>query len=176
MSNRKGRGQTVNRTQLAEMIGVAMPTVDHWVRIGCPVAKRGTKGVSYQFNTADVVAWREEQARTAAAGSATDDVKELQRRRLQAQTELAELELAKARSEVAPLRQFERAMADAFAEVRANLRTIPNRVTRMIVGETDEARIKRLLLEEIDQALDALAEVSLIDEADLDDLDDEVGR
>ena len=176
MSNRTGRGQTVNRTQMAELIGVAMPTLDHWVRIGCPVMQRGSKGVAWQFNTADVIAWREEKARADAVGGQTSDVEELKRRRLQAQTEQAELELAKARGEVAPVRQFERAIEVAFAEVRANLRTISSRVPRMIVGETDEARIKRVLTEEIDQALVALSEISLADEGDLDigeDVDDD---
>ena len=64
--------------------------------------------------------------------------------------------------------QIERALSKAFGEVRANLRNVlPGRAARRLVGETNQTQIKAVLLEEIDQALEALADDDLINETDL---------
>lgn len=162
----KGKGQLVNRSGVADMFGVALTTVDTWVRAGCPVVQRGSRGIEWQFNTADVVRWREDERAKQAAGAAPQDEDELRKRRLVAETLTAELTLAKARSEVAPIDQVERMMARAFAAVRASMRNIPGRVVTSIVGETNERRIKQVLKDEIDQALESLANADLAEPAD----------
>jgi len=161
--NRKGKGEIVSRNRIAEICGVSAPTVDHWVITGAPFVTRGGRGKPWAFNTSDVIAWRVEKAAQEASGASPADERELKLRRLKAQTELDELELAKARGEVAPLEQFTRAMEMAFAEVRAGMRAVPTRASRRVIGETDETRIKAVMLEEIDQALESLAEIDLID-------------
>lgn len=169
---RRGKGQIVSRQGLAENFGVALNTVDHWVRTGMPVVQRGGPGKKWQFNTADVAEWRLDKAREESKGaSATADEAELKRRKLAAQTAQAELDLAKAKAEVAPLDQIERGVSRAFAEVKASIRNVPSRAARLLIGETDETRFKSVLLQELDQALDALAEDALVDEDDLVDED-----
>jgi phage terminase Nu1 subunit (DNA packaging protein) len=148
------------------MFGVALTTVDTWVRAGCPVVQRGSRGIEWQFNTADVVRWREDERAKQASGAAPQDEEELRKRRLVAETLTAELVLAKARGEVAPIDQVERMMARAFAAVRASMRNIPGRVVTSIVGETNERRIKQVLKDEIDQALESLANADLAEPAD----------
>jgi len=169
---RKGRGQTVSKTELAEMFGVSATTVEHWIRVGCPFIQRGGKGKAWQFSTADVYEWRLDRLREEQSGSAPADEKELKTRKLAAETAKSELELAKAKGEVAPLDQIERAMAKAFAEVKANMRNVPGRVVTLLIGETDETRFKSVLLAEIDQALEALADANLVDDEDLEDGDE----
>jgi phage terminase Nu1 subunit (DNA packaging protein) len=169
----KGKGQLVNRSGVADMFGVALTTVDTWVRAGCPVVQRGSRGIEWQFNTADVVRWREDERAKQAAGAAPQDEDELRKRRLVAETLTAELVLAKARGEVAPIDQVERMMARAFAAVRASMRNIPGRVVTSIVGETNERRIKQVLKDEIDQALESLANADLAEPADDEELENE---
>ena len=55
--------ETVNRAQLAKLMGVSLPTVDDWQRRGCPVAGTGSKGRSYAFKVPDVMTWRIEDER-----------------------------------------------------------------------------------------------------------------
>ncbi|WP_420023755.1 terminase small subunit [Cereibacter azotoformans] len=169
MANRKGRGQEVSRTGLASVFDVATTTVDQWVRNGCPVVERGGRGRAWTFNTAEVAAWRVQQARDEASGVATASEAELRRRKLAAETGTAELAYAQARGEVAPVEQFQKALTKVCAEVRAQMRVIPSRVSRMIVGSTDESHIKGVLIAEIDQALEALANADLLSEEDLED-------
>ena len=42
--NKKSKGQVVNRADLANINGVSLPTIDDWVRRGCPVMQRGARG------------------------------------------------------------------------------------------------------------------------------------
>jgi phage terminase Nu1 subunit (DNA packaging protein) len=166
---RTGKGQIVSRTVLAESFGRSLTTIDHWVRTGCPVVQKGGRGVRWQFNTADVAKWREDKVREEGAGTEIADEKELRRRKLLAETQKAELEYAIAKGDVAPVEQFERVMSKAFASVKVNIRNVPNRVVTRLIGETNETRFKKVLLEEIDQTLLSLSESELVNEDDLED-------
>jgi len=147
---------------------VSHTTVDAWLKRGLPVIQRGSKGKAWVINTAEVSAWLEQRAKESAPGGEQADERELKRRKLAAETAKVELELARVRGEVVPLRQLERALANAFAEVKTNLRSVPSRVATAIIGEESETRIKAVILKEIDQALETLGDLDL-DEPDDDD-------
>lgn len=172
MSNKKGRGQILNRTEMAHHLGIGMPTLDDWVRRGCPVVQRGGRGRAWQFNSADLRAWRDDDIRRDVSKVEAASNDELKRRKLQAETEQLELELARAKADVVDIAQYERALTKALGEVRTNLRTVlPERAVRRLLGEGDETRFKSALLEEVDQALTALADESLLHETDIEDGD-----
>ncbi len=174
MSNKVGRGRNLNRAEMAEFCGIALTTLDDWLRRGCPYVQRGSKGKAWVFNSAKVVQWRADDIRSETAGVQVASADELKRRKLEAETELVELELAEAKGLVAPIEQMERAQSKAFGEVRANLRNVlPARTAGRIAGEKNETKIKAVLLEEIDLALEALSDGDLISESDLDEEDGE---
>lgn len=161
----------VSRQGLADAMGVAASTIDAWVRDGCPVKVRGRKGVAWEFNLPDVVAWWGNRERENATGGDTSDVEELKRRKLAAEAGKAELEFAVARGEVAPIREFERAQAKVMAAIRANIMNVPARAVLQLLGETDEGTFKRTLRSELTLALEqsAAAELDLDDDDDADD-------
>jgi terminase small subunit / prophage DNA-packing protein len=158
---RKYRGQTVGKREIAEIFGVADTTVDQWIRRGMPTIQRGAKGIQWQINTADVSEWLKQRAVEDVSGDTLADESELKRRKLAAETAKAELELAKVKGEVVPLRQLERALSNTFAEVKTNLRSLPSRVATSLVGESNETRIKEVILAEVDLALATLSEFDL---------------
>lgn len=80
-----------------------------------------------------------------------------------AQADREELELAKARSEVAPVADFERALSRTMAEIRANVLNVPQRVVLSLLGETDEARFKSVLRGELSDALAQSADADLLE-------------
>lgn len=168
MGNKIGKGKLVNKAELAEIFGVAMPTIDDWVKRGCPAVERGAKGRAWTFNTSDVRQWRDDDIRRNSASDADSSIEELKRRKLAAETVAAELELAISKSEVAPLDQMERGIERAFEEVKASMRNVPSRASRMIVGETDETRIRTTLMAEIEQALEVLSETDLVTADEID--------
>jgi phage terminase Nu1 subunit (DNA packaging protein) len=150
---------------------VALTTIDTWVRAGCPVVQRGGRGTEWAFNTAAVARWREDAAATAAAGDAPQDEDKLNLRKLTAETLEAELKLAKARGDVAPIAEFEKATARLMATIRANVMNVSARAVLRLLGETNETAFKRVLKEELALALEqsADADLALDDEEDLDD-------
>ncbi len=167
----KGKGREVNREELAETFGVSLNTVSSWTRNGCPFEQRGRQGKPWKFNTRDVSEWLREQARMEAAGEGPMDEVELKLRKLAAETAQAELDLAQARKQVAPIDEFERARAMENATIRANVMNVPSRVVSQLIGETSEARFKDVLSAELIQALEAAAEsdIELEEEDDADD-------
>lgn len=169
----KGKGREVNREELAETFGVSLNTISSWVRNGCPFDQKGRQGKPWKFNTRDVSEWLRDQARMEAAGEAPLDEYDLKLRKLAAETAQAELELAAARKQVAPIEEFERARALENATVRANVMNVPSRVVSQLIGETDEGRFKQILAAELIQALEAAADadIELGDEDDDDSAD-----
>lgn len=162
-------GQIVSRTELARFFGRSVTTIDHWINTGCPVVRRGRRGSPWEFRTSDVANWLIEKASEQAGGQNKATEAELKIRKLTAETEQAELALAIAKKEVTSLDQIERGLSTAFAEVKTALRALPSRVVTTLIGETDEVKFKAVMLEEIDRALDSLADAALVNEYDLDD-------
>ncbi|TXN60427.1 terminase small subunit [Methylobacterium sp. WL6] len=64
------RGRILNRCETAEIFGRSLPTIDNWVRLGCPFVERGERGREWQFNSAEVLDWRERRAVAKALGGA----------------------------------------------------------------------------------------------------------
>lgn len=161
----------VNRAELADAMGVSLPTVDRWVKEGCPIKVRPRKGVPAQFVLGEVVSWWGQRERENATGGATSDEAELKRRKLAAETGTAELEFARARGEVAPVAEFEKATARLMAAIRQNVMNVPARAVLQLLGETDEATFKQRLRAELTLALEqsALVEFDLDDDSDDDD-------
>lgn len=161
----------LNRAALAGAMGVETTTIDRWIREGCPVKQRGRKGVPWEFSLPDVVAWWGQRERENAAGGVTQDEAELKRRKLAAETGKAELEFARARGEVAPLGEYERAWSKMMAAIRANVMNVPARAVLQLLGETNETTFKQVLRSELTLALEQSAQVDF----DLDDAEDEGG-
>jgi terminase small subunit / prophage DNA-packing protein len=161
----------VNRQELSTAMGVSLPTVDRWIRDGCPVKQRGAKGVPWEFSLPDVVAWWGNRQREAASGDSMADEAELKRRKLAAETAKSELELAQARGLVAPVREFERAQAAVMAAIRQNILNVPARAVLQLLGCTDETEFKQKLRVELALALEqsADADIALDDEAEDDE-------
>lgn len=89
---------------------------------------------------------------------------ELQRERtraVRAQADMRELELAKARGQVASIDNFERVTTARNAVIRINMLNVVQRAALQLVGETDETAFKRKLRAEITLALQSAAETTL---------------
>lgn len=161
------KGKVVSKGELASVFGVSVPTVDGWLRNGCPVIDKGGSGRVGKYNTADVANWLRQRAREEASGNVQADENQLRIRRMTAETEKAELELAIARAEVAPVREFERATASLMAVIRQNILNVPGRAVMQLLGCTDETEFKTKLRAELALALETAAE------AELDVIDDD---
>lgn len=169
----KGQGQKVNRKQLADVFGISLPTVDAWLRSGCPFDQKGERGREWVFDTADVMRWREQLARDDAGDTEAQDDAALKRRKVAAEVKLAELELMQRMGMVADLGVVERAWAKVLAELQSKFRgAFITRCESQLVGETDGRAFKRILLNEVDSTLEVLADMDLTDPEDGEGEDD----
>lgn len=150
-----------NRTDTADIFGVTPPTLDAWVRAGCPIEKKGGRGGQSEFDTAKVAKWLKDRAVADATGDAQQDADEIERRTKRAKMLQAELELAKARGEVAYIKDFERVQAARAAVIRQNVMNVAGRAVLQLLGETDEAIFKRKLRAELTLALETAATAAL---------------
>lgn len=164
----------VNRQELSEAMGVSLPTVDRWIRDGCPVKQRGAKGIPWEFDLAAVVGWWGDRQREAAAGNAPTDMEDAKRRKVAAEAEMAELELARAKGEVAPIAEFQRTQEARNAIIRTNVLNVVQRATLQLLGETDEGIFKKKLRAELVLALETAAKAA-IELAEDDDTEEDGG-
>jgi len=86
------------------------------------------------------------------------DVNAEKAKKLRAEAEIAQIEAEKAKKGVVGIKQVEKTLTNTFIELKAGLRNIPRRVANTLVGETSEARIKSVILDEVDQTLEVLAQ------------------
>lgn len=94
------KGMLLNRAELGQFFGRSLPTIDVWVRDGCPIHSKGDRGQSYEFNTADVAEWLIEQAVAKEVGKQhTVDIGQIRRRKMEAEAMMSELNYKKARGE-----------------------------------------------------------------------------
>lgn len=70
----------VNKSELADLFEVSLPTVDEWIKDGCPVEQEGSNGVPYVFDARKVLAWRRgvEDAKKRAADERAATLAQLQ--------------------------------------------------------------------------------------------------
>lgn len=154
------RGEVVNLAELIRSLGIQRNTLLAMVRRGCPYISKPTrkKGSQWEFNSAEVHQWRIDQAVKEAIGDVREtDVRELRKRKLRAETIIVELDAAKQRGQLGDLDEFERQVTNASIEIRTRLRQMADRVAPMVTG-LKVAEVKRILRDEVDQALTVLAE------------------
>jgi phage terminase Nu1 subunit (DNA packaging protein) len=150
----------VSVPEAGKIFGVSRNQILNWIKDGCPVVEKGERGKQgYVLDTREMTQWREKRAVNNATASMDSMTKEeAQRRKISAEAELAELEIAKKRGDVVLLTEMQSALENEYAEVRSTLRKIPERCVLRVIGMTDEGDIKAIILEEVDNALKLLSD------------------
>lgn len=53
-----GEPVLLNKQEMAEVLGITVPTLNAWIRDGLPIDKEGGRAKGYQFDPDKVLAWR----------------------------------------------------------------------------------------------------------------------
>jgi terminase small subunit / prophage DNA-packing protein len=126
-----------NKAEVAEWFGVSVPTVDAWIRRGCPHLQRGNRGLSWIFDIKAVAEWY-----YGASDSPEDDPEKMSpkdrldwyrgaRERTKHLQELGEL---------VSVSDYEKTLSSALKKVAIALETMPDQIEREapISGEAIE--------------------------------------
>ena len=152
------KGRLVNMGDLSHLWGVALNTVKAWVRRGCPVVARGGRGREWQFDTAAVAQWREEQAAAAAVGDTSAiDLEEARRRKEAALAAMAELDLAKRRGEVVEIEAIADIVGEEYTRLRARLLAIPVKLAPLMEAASNLAERREIISSAISECLAELS-------------------
>lgn len=150
-------GVEVSKADLARMFGVSLNTIGQWVNKGCPWITKGCPGKQWTFNTAEVVAWREEHVAQQVQGDTSQlDIEEARRRKMAAEAAMMELDLAKRRGEVLEVEAVAEVIGDDYANVRAKLLSLPTKLAPILVGIEDPAECLMLIERGVTEALEEL--------------------
>lgn len=130
----------VNRNEIAEVLGISVPTVTSWMGDGMPYVEGGGKGKPYVFDTVEVIEWwaenKRRRSRTGPSapsnfdgpGDMPETYDEAERREKVAKADKAELELAKAAGRVVEIEDVASAIAEMHVKVRTRLLALGNKV------------------------------------------------
>ncbi len=148
------------------MMQVHLGTVDAWVRTGCPVEVRPLRrGQPMQFVLKEVVDWliarAEEKARGTGGEGPASAHEDAKRRKAEADAELAELDLAERRGQVASISQWQAATAAIVGSARAKLRGLGSKLGPSVAAESDPFRCRGLIDQAVDECLLELSEEEL---------------
>lgn len=153
-------GIELNRTGIAQVLGVSMNTVSDWVERGMPVVQRGSRGVPWTFDAAACVRWQLDYELANAKGEESKDVTldDAIRRSTIADAILKELKVAEQRRSVVKIEDVARIWEGRIIAARETFLGISQRIAPLIVGESDQARIEEQIDLEVRRALEELAE------------------
>jgi phage terminase Nu1 subunit (DNA packaging protein) len=154
-------------------MGISMPTVTAWMGDGMPYVEGGGKGKPFTFETTDCLQWwaenkfRRKQRGPAAGGDPFEEgdgretIDEAERRKMIANADKAELELAKAAGRVVLIEDVAAIIAEMHVRVRTRLLGIGNQArlqVRSLLGGDREAE-ERVVKSVEDVVSDAMAEL-----------------
>lgn len=112
-------GKSVNRAELAVMLGVARTTIDNWRESGLPFEKQGKSTV---FNTREVFEWWQNRLKTEFLKQ-TDNLTDgdVTRRTMVAEMEIKEAAAAKVTGDAVSIDEFRKAEGDLVATIRSKV-------------------------------------------------------
>ena len=160
MSDSGKSGRTVNRSELASLCGVSLPTIDSWVRKGCPIGKAGSKGRPAEFDSAAVIRWIRDNAVAEAVSSVEgDDGKvsrdEADRRRAVANAISAEVAADEDLKSVMSRFDGETILSDFCQALRSALSNTGAKIANRTAAMTRPADIRDFCQAEINKAFGA---------------------
>jgi phage terminase Nu1 subunit (DNA packaging protein) len=142
---------TVNKRQLAEILGVSETTLGEWQRAGLPYRRAKVKGKRNAYDTKEVIDWLIARERPSTAAESSRD------RLARLQADQIEIDLAARRGQTVPVSQIEPEWTELVIGARTSLLNVPARVAPLIASMDDPDSIRELLEEQIGDGLARLA-------------------
>lgn len=155
-NHRVKSGNIVGLGEFARIIGRTENYCRECIQDGMPVAQRGDRGTSWQIETGPAIWWLMQREASRARGADERVRHDPKVRREFAQAELAEMNVAVRRGELAPVDLLRQALGAAVTRARTRLLALPVKLAPVVVGmKAPEAKAA------IEQAVhEALAELA----------------
>lgn len=147
----------VNRSEIADILGVSKPTIDNWIAKGLPVLKSGKRGKASEFDAGACHQWKLEQEQKLNQDHSGETHEEARTRKTVTEANLLDIELKRKRGEVVEIEDVVRVMRNHFISIRSGLLNLGKRLPPELLVMDNERDIKELLNTEIEETLTGLA-------------------
>lgn len=147
----------VNRTELAEILGRALSTIDTMVKKGCPFIERPDRKAgtsSWRFDTAAVVEWMLSEEATAEKSDPYKDASLLEK---QSVAGLRALELAREQKVLVRADEYLMWVDEVLSIIKTGFLALPGRVVQKVSVETDPAKNLPYLAGEVNAVFDSVS-------------------
>ena len=142
-----------NKAQAAQFFDVSLPTVEKWMREGCPYVQRGGKGVGWVLDLLAMAEWRF-SARANGSEADPESMPAAERKQwYEGEQKRRDIQIRD--RELIPAIEVEEAMATAFAAISQGLRSMPDNLERRL-GIAPE--ITEAIEAQMDDEMQALAD------------------
>lgn len=143
-----------NKAELAQFFETSLPTIEQWVRKGCPFVQKGARGVSWVFDLLQVAEWKF-SGRSSGLEDFDPDELAPSERKAWFDSEVKRRDLQVRDRELIESDEVERGIATAFATISQSIRTIPDNVERIASPGADVIEVIERIT---DEALNVLAD------------------
>lgn len=146
----------VNKRELLQFLGRTNRTVDQWIDKGLPYKTRADrkKNIDWEFETKEVIDWLRDYWKGGAQQPVADDAKQ---RKLNADAEMAETELAKYKGQLVDAEAVEEQWLSLVTRCKTKLLGMPSKLAYRLSALDSKDEINELLDDEIRQALEELS-------------------
>ncbi len=147
----------LTKKELANLLDVALSTIDKWLSKGLPYKEKGSHGKTYKFYLPDVVKWIQTTKNKYWQNRDIDDLtlEEVRKRKELAEAEIKELELAEKRGSLVPIEKVKNEAAGLATIVKQRLYSIPNKIAPFCYKKSIN-EIKQIIYDAIDEAIEDL--------------------
>ena len=142
----------VNKANLSILLGVSEETLTCWQSQGLPIAHRGERGLSHQYDTAQVIAWMIQRKVKKVEDETPKD------RLTRLQGDKIEIEIEEKINNLVPVSEIKPFWNAMVASAKAFLDQQPERIVRLIESTEGLAERRDLLAEEFDEILRHLSQ------------------
>lgn len=156
MLNKEMREKLISMSEYARYSGLTVSTISRQIRDGTiPTHQVGRQKL---IDPAEADEARRTKLDHSLNKGQVVPISDARARRLAAQAELAELELAREKGRLLDVEVVEKAVSDAVGITKSRLCAIPERMGPVLAAETDMHKVIALLKDEIEGALLSLSE------------------
>lgn len=116
-----------NKSAAAEFFGVSIPSIDGWLRRGCPYIQRGERGTQWVLDLLAIAEWR--FSGTASSDDDPEQMRPKERLDWYRGTE-ARIRYMQSVGELIPAAEYEKALSGALKSVAMTLESLPDVLER----------------------------------------------
>ena len=122
--------RVVGKAEAAQFFDVSLPTVDAWIRRGCPVEERGGRGRAWRLDLLKVAEWR--HTKDVPIANVDPETMNPGDRRLWYESEVRRRTLQKMDGELLEREEVLHVFATTIALITDHLRALPDNLERRV--------------------------------------------